>query len=90
MIALRDVSARVGDFALAGVSFDVPQGAYGIVIGPTGAGKTTLVEAVAGLVPITGGTLQLGGTDCTKSRPETSPSPNRSSISTVTLLLTLP
>lgn len=70
MIRLEHVSARVGDFALENVTFEVPQGAYGIVIGPTGAGKTTLVEAIAGLVPITRGRLMLGGTDLTRAAPE--------------------
>ena len=70
MIRLAEVGARVGDFALHDVSFEVAQGAYGIVIGPTGAGKTTLVEAIAGLVPITHGRLHLGGTDMTRAAPE--------------------
>ena len=70
MIALQGVTARVGDFAVEDVSFQVPQGAYGIVIGPTGAGKTTLVEAIAGLVPITRGRLLLGDTDVTRAPPE--------------------
>jgi molybdopterin-binding protein len=70
MISLREVTARVGDFAIEDVTFDVPQGAYGIVIGPTGAGKTTLVEAIAGLVPIARGSLVLGGTDLTRATPE--------------------
>jgi molybdate/tungstate transport system ATP-binding protein len=70
MIALDKVSARVGDFALEEISFEVPQGSYGIVIGPTGAGKTTLVEAIAGLVPITRGRLVLGGTELTHAPPE--------------------
>ena len=70
MISLQDVTARVGDFAVEDVSFEVPQGAYGIVIGPTGAGKTTLVEAIAGLVPISRGRLLLGGTDLTHAPPE--------------------
>jgi molybdopterin-binding protein len=70
MIALERVQARVGDFSLEDISFEVPQGAYGIVIGPTGAGKTTLVEAIAGLVPMTRGRLMLGGTDLTHAPPE--------------------
>ena len=70
MIALERVSARVGDFVIEDVSFTVPQGSYGIVIGPTGAGKTTLVEAIAGLVPITRGRLVLGGSDLTHAPPE--------------------
>lgn len=70
MISLERISARVGDFLLADISFTVPQGSYGIVIGPTGAGKTTLVEAIAGLVPITRGKLVLGGTELTHAAPE--------------------
>lgn len=70
MISLEHVSASVGDFTVEDVTFDVPQGAYGVVIGPTGAGKTTLVEAIAGLVPITRGRLLLGGTELTHAAPE--------------------
>ena len=70
MIRLDNLSARVGDFALENVSLEIPQGNYGIVIGPTGAGKTTLVEAIAGLVPITAGRLILGDTDLTHAPPE--------------------
>lgn len=70
MIQLDSLSARVGDFAIEDVTFTVPQGSYGIVIGPTGAGKTTLVEAIAGLVPITRGRLLLGGSDLTRAAPE--------------------
>jgi len=70
MISLERISARAGDFALEDIAFTVPQGAYGIVIGPTGAGKTTLVESIAGVVPITRGRLMLGGTDMTHAPPE--------------------
>lgn len=70
MIALENVSATVGDFDLEDISFTVAQGSYGIVIGPTGAGKTTLVEAIAGLVPITKGRLVLGGMERTRAAPE--------------------
>lgn len=70
MIRLESVSARTGDFTLEDISFEVPQGAYGIAIGPTGAGKTTLVEAIAGIVAITSGRLLLGGTDATRAAPE--------------------
>src|SRR5688500_17059338 len=70
MIALDRIHATVGDFALEDISFTAPQGAYGIVIGPTGAGKTTLVEAIAGLVPTPRGRLALGHTDLAYAPPE--------------------
>lgn len=65
MISATNLAARVGAFALTDVSFHVPPAAYGVVIGPTGSGKTTLLEVIAGLVPATGGTLQLSGRDAT-------------------------
>ncbi|HEX4681437.1 MAG TPA: ABC transporter ATP-binding protein [Gemmatimonadaceae bacterium] len=70
MISLRHVNARAGKFALSDVSFDVPQGAYGVVIGPAGAGKTTLLETIAGLVRVHSGRVMLGGDDLTNAAPE--------------------
>jgi molybdopterin-binding protein len=65
MIAASGVAARVGAFALDDVSFDVPAGAYGVVIGATGSGKTTLLEVISGLVPQTRGRITLNGREAT-------------------------
>ena len=46
MIRVEGLAARSGDFELSDITFDVPQGAYGIVIGPTGAGKEVLAEDI--------------------------------------------
>lgn len=70
MISLANVNARAGKFHLADISFDIPQGAYGIVIGPAGSGKTTLLETIAGIVPVTSGRVTLGGEDLTHAPPE--------------------
>lgn len=70
MISLRGVSARRGTFEIRDVSFDVPTGAYGMIIGPAGAGKTTTLETIAGLVPVTSGHVLLGGADVTTLVPE--------------------
>jgi molybdopterin-binding protein len=70
MISLQHVSARAGRFELTDISFDVPQGAYGIVIGPAGSGKTTLLETIAGVVRATAGRVLLGGDDLTTAPPE--------------------
>jgi len=70
MISLQHVSARAGRFELTDISFDVPQGAYGIVIGPAGSGKTTLLETIAGVVRATAGRVLLGGEDLTTAAPE--------------------
>ena len=51
MIAVENLTVRAGKFALEGVSFEVPQGQYGVLMGKTGSGKTTLLEAICGLKP---------------------------------------
>ena len=70
MISLQHVNARAGKFALADISFDIPQGEYGVVIGPAGAGKTTLLETIAGVVRTLSGRIMLGGDDLTSAPPE--------------------
>jgi len=44
---------------LAGVSFQVPRGELVALMGPSGAGKTTILRAVAGLEPFHSGTVQV-------------------------------
>ena len=62
MITFDDVTITYTDAAepvLRNVSFTVPAGELCVVCGPTGAGKSTWLGAVNGLVPhFTGGTLQ--------------------------------
>jgi molybdate/tungstate transport system ATP-binding protein len=70
VIAATGLSVRAGSFRLADITFEVPDGGYGIVIGPAGAGKTTLLEAIGGIVPITGGRVALSGRDVTGLPPD--------------------
>lgn len=70
MISLRSVSARRGAFEIRDVTFDVAPGAYGMIIGPAGAGKTTTLETIAGLIPASSGHVVLGGDDVTALAPE--------------------
>ena len=70
MIDLRGLSARLGEFELRDVTFDVPAGGYGVVIGPAGSGKTTLLEAIAGVVRATNGDVKLNGRSVTTVPPD--------------------
>ena len=47
--------------AVQGVSFGLRVGDIGVLIGPSGCGKTTLLRAVAGLEPLSGGSISLDG-----------------------------
>jgi len=69
MIRVDDLTLRFGSFSLEGVSFDVPSGKYGVLMGKTGCGKTSLLEAIAGLTPIVSGRIILGQTDVTQLKP---------------------
>ena len=49
--------------ALNGVSLDAPAGVVTAVVGPNGSGKSTLVRALLGRVPLSGGSVSIGGVD---------------------------
>jgi len=70
MIRLEGLSLRVGGFRLDAFSLEIPTGGYGLVIGPTGSGKTSLLEAIAGHVEIERGRIWIEGRDVTRLRPE--------------------
>ena len=69
MIAVEGLSIRQGAFALDGLSFTVPAGAYAVLMGPTGGGKTTVLETIAGLRRPTAGRVVLAGRDVTALPP---------------------
>ncbi len=69
MICLDDVTIRAGAFLLSGVSLTVPAGQYAVLMGKTGCGKTTLLEAVCGLRTVVSGSITLCGRDVTRLRP---------------------
>jgi multiple sugar transport system ATP-binding protein len=55
--------------ALDGVSLDVEDGAFYVVLGPSGAGKTTTLRSIAGLERLDEGTVHLDGLDATGATP---------------------
>ena len=64
MLSLRDVSVSYdGVPAVQDVSFDLPDGLVMAVLGPSGSGKSTVLRAIAGLEPLTAGTISWDGTD---------------------------
>lgn len=69
MIAVEGLSIRQGGFALDGVSFAVPAGAYAVLMGTTGSGKTSILEALAGLRHPAAGRIMLAGQDVTLLLP---------------------
>ncbi len=69
MIRFDNLSWQGGAFRLEGVSFSVPAGSYGVLMGRTGCGKTTLLEILCGLRKPAGGRVWIGGRDVTDLPP---------------------
>lgn len=69
MIRLEQVTIQAGAFSLRDISFEVPQGQYGVLMGRTGSGKTTLLEAICGLRSIQAGKISLEQRDVTDLKP---------------------
>ena len=69
MIQLDDVTIRSGAFSLTGLSFAVPDGAYAVLMGGTGQGKTTILEAICGLRTVVRGRVIVDGQEMTRWKP---------------------
>ncbi|MHB8898684.1 MAG: ATP-binding cassette domain-containing protein [Thermoguttaceae bacterium] len=69
MILVDNLAMRLGAFQLEDISFRVPSGCYAVLMGKTGCGKTSLLEAIAGLRPVLRGKIVLGQTDVTSLKP---------------------
>ncbi len=64
VIAVRGLSLRRGRAeVLHDIDLDVPAGAFVAVVGANGAGKTSLIQALAGVVPPPKGAVHVGGLD---------------------------
>jgi ABC-type branched-subunit amino acid transport system ATPase component/ABC-type branched-subunit amino acid transport system permease subunit len=71
MLEVRDLSvAYDGVAVLHGVDLEVGVGEIVALLGTNGAGKSTVLRAVAGLAPVTAGRVDVDGADVTNARPE--------------------
>lgn len=70
MIKLRDLCKDWKDFSIQNVNLDVNEGEYFVTLGPTGAGKTLLLELIAGFHFPDKGAIWLNGRDVTYAPPE--------------------
>jgi ABC-type sugar transport system ATPase subunit len=69
MIELRNVSISAGSFALRQINFKIEAGQYAVLMGRTGCGKTTLLDAICGLRQISGGEILLQNREVSHSVP---------------------
>ena len=69
MLSVNKLSIRQGEFSLQDVSFQIEKGKYVVLMGKTGCGKTTIMEAICGLRSIHSGEIILNGIDISKLKP---------------------
>jgi branched-chain amino acid transport system ATP-binding protein len=66
-IQTQGLTLKFGNFtAVNNVSLNIPAGSRHAIIGPNGAGKTSLVSALTGFAPATGGRVLVHGDDVTR------------------------
>ena len=66
ILGVKDLQVSYGGIeAVKGISFDVPEGRIVTLIGANGAGKSTTLKAIAGLVKPSAGTIEFKGESIT-------------------------
>lgn len=70
MITVEGLNISLPGFRLRDINLSIKENEFFILMGPTGAGKTVLLEAIAGLIPVTSGKIIIGKNEVTRLSPE--------------------
>ena len=70
MIEIKNLSIHLGNFSLKNINLAIGDREYFVILGPTGAGKTVLVECIAGIHHIKQGEIWIDGNNVTGLTPE--------------------
>ena len=70
MIELNNINVHLPGFTLQGIDLTVQQGEFFVLLGPTGAGKTLILESIVGLTKLSQGSIRINGRDVTRLAPE--------------------
>ena len=69
ILRVENLDVTVGEFTLSGIDLSVGRGEVFVLLGPSGAGKTVLLETIAGLHRVRSGRIFVGGEDVTNFMP---------------------
>ena len=65
MIQIKNLNIKLSDFKLTDINLNIDENQFFVLLGPTGAGKTVLLETIAVLVPVRNGKIIIGNKDIT-------------------------
>ena len=68
MLKLENISKKLGNFSLSGISLEICKGEYYVLLGRSGSGKTQLLELIAGLNDPDAGKIWLDNEDITTKK----------------------
>lgn len=68
MLQLKNIHTLLGDFSLKDINLDIQRGDYFILLGVSGAGKSIILETIAGLLTPDSGSIILDGEDITRKK----------------------
>ncbi len=70
-VSIRDLEIQLGsNTIIESLDLEVEPGEFLVLLGPSGCGKSTLLHSIAGLIDVSGGSIEIGGQDMTWADPK--------------------
>ncbi|CAG4889043.1 ABC transporter ATP-binding protein [Paraburkholderia gardini] len=70
-VSIRKLKIQLGaNTVIEALDLEVEPGEFLVLLGPSGCGKSTLLHSIAGLIDVTGGSIEIGGQDMTWADPK--------------------
>jgi ABC-type phosphate/phosphonate transport system ATPase subunit len=70
MLSVKHIYKKLGNFKLCDINFEVKRGEYFVILGPSGTGKTVVLETIAGVYNIDKGNISSNTVHCKDKEPE--------------------
>lgn len=70
MLKIQNLNKNLGEFTLKNINFQIEKGEYFVLLGPSGTGKSIILETIAGLYKPDSGRIYFNEIDLTNEYPE--------------------